>query len=72
MKLAFPSVLGHMAGYRFGPLLLVWGQGNFWFRLYGYGLSIADQRQIPPVFAKRYGHKRILHVGPYDARWLSR
>jgi hypothetical protein len=47
-----------------------------WFRLFGYGLALADHRVSPPLFSERYNgrhgvRKRFyLHVGPWCIKFL--
>ncbi len=32
------------------------GDGIWWVRLYGFGVSIKDESKWPPLFSERYGY----------------
>lgn len=32
--------------------------GQWWFRLFGYGLSGKDIKKYPLIFSERYGHRK--------------
>lgn len=53
---------------------LVWGPANgfhgFYFRVFGFGLSI--QRDMRVLFGERYGYRRVLRVGRWAFMWLKR
>lgn len=46
---------------------------DWFFRIKGYGLSILDHREMPPLFSERNGFMRPKpwHVGPYCIRKLT-
>lgn len=45
---------------------------GFWFRLFGYGLSVTDRnKQIAP-FSVRNGYTKELRIGKYGIRFLRR
>ncbi len=44
--------------------------GGFWFRLFGWGLSIANKVKNPPLFSERYGYKKVLRIGNWGIKLL--
>lgn len=51
-------------------------RGLFWFRLFGWGLRVADRRIHPALFSERTGRIWVLRVGPWSIAglrpWSSR
>lgn len=44
---------------------------GFWFRVFGFGLSVQDRRARPPLFSERYGYVRYLYLGNWKLKLLS-
>lgn len=44
---------------------------GFWFRIFGYGLSVNDRSQYTP-FSVRNGYQRELRVGRFGIKLLKR
>jgi len=42
-----------------GPVQFLSFKGGFWFRLFGYGLSVND---IPPTFSQRNGYSKMIRL----------
>lgn len=45
-----------------------WG---FWFRVLGYGLTVVQTSQYPPLFSERHGYRKFLRVGGFRIGVLS-
>lgn len=39
--------------------------GGLWFRLFGWGLSVADYVKNPPLFIEREDYKKVLRIGKW-------
>lgn len=44
---------------------------GFWFRIFGYGISIVHRQEYHPLFSERYGYRKRLWVGSWGLEWLS-
>ena len=42
-----------------GPVKIMSFKGGFWFRLFGYGLSVND---IKPTFSERNGYRKSIRL----------
>ncbi|MDV5356516.1 hypothetical protein QM201_16705 [Enterobacter asburiae] len=40
-------------------------EGGFWFRIFGYGLSVRNRYKFPAPFSVRNGYVKELRVGKY-------
>lgn len=47
-------------------------EGGFWFRIFGYGLSVRNRHKFPAPFSVRNGYAKELRVGKYGIKMLSR
>lgn len=45
---------------------------GFWFRIYGYGLSIINRERYPAPFSVRYGYVKEIRIGRYGIKLLGR
>ena len=45
-------------------------EGGWWFRVWGYGITVEDHGVYPPLFSERYGYRRGLHVGSWCFKLL--
>jgi len=45
--------------------------GLFWFRLFGYGISIKDLNKQRLYFSERYGYTKHLIIGNYSVAILK-
>jgi hypothetical protein len=45
--------------------------GGFWFRIFGYGLTILDSHKYYPLFSERMGYRRYLYIGKWKIRHLT-
>jgi hypothetical protein len=45
-------------------------KGQWWFRVFGVGVSGKDTRIHPLLFSERYGHRKGLRVGPWLFHFL--
>lgn len=39
--------------------------GGFYFRVFGYGLTVMRWANHRPLFSERYGYRRFLYIGPF-------
>ena len=46
--------------------------GGCWFRIFGYGLRIADRSKHESLFSERTGKTRVLRIGRWSIMWLGR
>ena len=46
--------------------------GGCWFRIFGYGLRIADRSKHKALFSERTGMARVLRIGRWSILWLGR
>lgn len=46
-------------------------EGQFWFRVLGYGLSVADRSIHPPLFAERNGYVKVFRLGKWAIKPLK-
>lgn len=47
-------------------------RGGFWFRIFGYGLSIVNRRIHPPPFSERNGFRKPLKLCGYAINLLKK
>lgn len=47
-------------------------RGGFWFRIFGYGVSVRDKKRFPPLFSERQGSRRVYRVGKWGIEILKR
>ncbi|MCW1826494.1 hypothetical protein OLZ31_06470 [Enterobacter asburiae] len=47
-------------------------EGGFWFRIFGYGLSVRNRDKFPSSFSVRNGYVKELRVGKYGIKILNR
>lgn len=40
-------------------------ESGFWFRFFGYGLSIVDNEKRPDLFGVRYGYQKAIHISHF-------
>lgn len=49
---------------------------DWYFRLFGHGLSVQDHRELPALLSERYNgqhgmpKRRFIHIGPYCLKTL--
>jgi hypothetical protein len=46
--------------------------GGFWFRVFGYGIRVADRSKHPAVFGERDGYIWVLRIGKWSILPLKR
>lgn len=46
--------------------------GGFWFRLFGHGLSIVNNRKHPKLFSMRMGLKKNIMLGNWRISFLRK
>lgn len=44
---------------------------GFWFRLFGYGITVNDRSKYPAPFSIRYGYRKELRIGKYGIQILK-
>lgn len=47
-------------------------EGGFWFRIFGYGLSVRNRDKFQAPFSVRNGYVKELRVGKYGIKMLMR
>ena len=47
-------------------------KGGFWFRIFGYGLSVINKHKNPPLASERLGLRKVWRVGRYGVEILKR
>lgn len=50
---------------------VMWGGDIVWFRIFGYGLKIADRIANPPLFSERNGITKSLRIGKWSIGTLK-
>lgn len=45
--------------------------GGYWFRVFGYGISVSDRRKHPALFSERNGYVKVLRIGHYAVKGLK-
>lgn len=45
---------------------------GFWFRIYGYGLSVINRQVYPAPFSVRHGFVKEIRLGNYGVKLLKR
>jgi len=45
---------------------------GFWFRIFGYGLSFQNREKYPALFSERNGYVKVLRIGRWSIRVLTR
>lgn len=46
--------------------------GGLWFRIYGVGLRIQDRNKHPALFSERNGHTKVLRIGKWSIRVITK
>jgi hypothetical protein len=46
--------------------------GGFWFRIFGFGVSIQNRVKHPALFSERNGFKKTMRFGNWAIKYLSR
>ena len=59
---------GHFTRY----LCFSFYSGGFWFRLFGFGLSVVDNKKHPMLFSMRMGLKKYIKVGNWRISFLRK
>lgn len=47
------------------------GAGNFWFRVFGYGLNFINRTMHAPPFSVRNNYRKELHIGTWGIQLLK-
>lgn len=47
-------------------------KGQWWFRVFGYGVSWQNTNVHPLVFSERHGHRKGFRIGKWQLYWLNR
>lgn len=47
-------------------------KNGFWFRLFGYGLSMINRYKQPPLFSVRNEYRKEYKIGKYGIQLLKR
>jgi hypothetical protein len=58
--------------YQWFIFQLAFGEGYFWFRIFGVGLHVANRRKHPPLFSERMGYTKSLKVFGHSIKVLDR
>jgi hypothetical protein len=48
------------------------GDGCFWFRIFGYGITAKDSRKHTALFSQRHGLVRWYQIGHWQFKLLDR
>jgi hypothetical protein len=59
------EIMNNPLGYEFYP-------GGFWFRIFGYGLTIVNRKTNPPLFSSRYGYRKSINIFHYEIILLNK
>jgi hypothetical protein len=49
----------------YSAIEFIWRDGTGWFRVYGYGLQIADKTRYQPLFSEREGYVKWWRIGKW-------
>jgi hypothetical protein len=46
-------------------------KGFFWFRIFGYGFTIKNNKHTPLTFSQRFGYRKYLKIGDWVITFLK-